>query len=225
MNIALWGLAAELPAAGEGPRPGPRKLEPVDLTRIHHKFEFREVVVQSSLFADIKPSVDGNALKTMEADQESVSVSKQSDEQNMASSPSPFGEPPATANSSVNEHTASAPSETHPEEGEEGENEGRISSPASPAPDPARVSLIKCCEWLEGKLSFPPSNEDGEISEIRTAFIEFLSDNSIETLFVYEDRKAGNATPSFVAKEIPTDGQVFFRIIVCEKKRVCYFAS
>lgn len=140
----------------------------------------------------------------MEADQESTTPSRHSDEQNMLSSPSPFGEPPATANSSVNEQTVH--SETI--EPEEGENESRVSVPHSPAPDPARVSLLKCCEWLEGKLGFQISNDDGENSEIRTAFIEFLSNNSIESMYVYEDRKSGIATPSFVAKEIPTEGQV-----------------
>ena len=146
----------------------------------------------------------------MEPDLDSTSVSK-SDDQNLQPAPSPIaasaasptGDVPGTANSTKDFTEAS---ETN--DGETADNLESPEVPESPPPDPARVSLLKCCEWLEGKLDFQISNNDEENSDIRTAFIDFLSDNTIESMFIYEDRKLSTLIPSFVAMDVPADGQV-----------------
>ena len=146
----------------------------------------------------------------MEPDLDSTSVSK-SDDQNLQPAPSPIaasaasptGDVPGTANSTKDFTEASETNDC-----ETADNLESPEVPESPPPDPARVSLLKCCEWLEGKLDFQISNNDEENSDIRTAFIDFLSDNTIESMFIYEDRKLSTLIPSFVAMDVPADGQV-----------------
>ena len=77
----------------------------------------------------------------------------------------------------------------------------------SPLPDPKRVSLLKCCEWLESKLEFKTLQDVGENSEIRSAFIEFISDPTIEAMFLYEDWSTGIVSVRFSAMEVPPEGQ------------------
>jgi hypothetical protein len=145
----------------------------------------------------------------MESQQpDALSVSRNSEDQPSFLSPSPDEEGAGTTTSSVhNQQVASENSEFG-----EGDNGGVEMPPVSqsPLPDPKRVSLLKCREWLENKLDFKTLNDVGENSEIRSAFIEFLSDQTIEAMFLYEDRSAGIVSVRFTATEVPSEGQVIF---------------
>jgi hypothetical protein len=138
---------------------------------------------------------------------DALSASRNSEDQPNFLSPSPDDERAGTTTSSV--HNQQAPTEIS----EAGEGENGAEAPPlsdSPLPDPKRVSLLKCCEWLESKLDFKSLNDVGENSEIRSAFIEFISDPTIEAVFLYEDLSTGIVSVRFSAMEVPPEGQVIF---------------
>jgi hypothetical protein len=138
---------------------------------------------------------------------DALSVSKNSEDQPSFLSPSPDEEGAGTTTSSVYNQQATT------ENSEVGEGDNGAEAPPvsdSPLPDPKRVSLLKCCEWLESKLDFKTLNDVGENSDIRSAFIEFITDQSIEAMFLYEDRSTGIVSVRFSAMEVPPEGQVRF---------------
>ncbi len=139
---------------------------------------------------------------------DALSVSRNSEDQPSFLSPSPDEEGAGTTTSSAYNPQATT------ENSEVGDGDNGAEAPLvseSPLPDPKRVSLLKCCEWLESKLEFKTLQDVGENSEIRSAFIEFISDPTIEAMFLYEDWSTGIVSVRFSAMEVPPEGQVILK--------------